>query len=183
MGSTIIATQQREFQNVALTGMTSAFATGAGVSTASTTKPSAGIVYDASSNNELTSLIKFVPYLSTNDATGMEMRLIGWNGYVQTGGTTMWVPLVIGLYTLNWTSGTVPSMTLNGATMYLPNRIANTATNGIPTASVNLYGDFGASNASVFPIGGVVDMIGSQIVTVQLRASNATTGGILWAPI
>lgn len=184
MGSTIIATQQREYQNVALTAIPASFTTGAGISTASTTKPTARVVYDASSNNEMTSLIKFVPYISVNNATSVGLRFLGWNGYVNTDGTTLWVPTVIGRFDLEYTSGSVPSVTINGATRFLFARITNTSNNGIPTASVNLYGAFSAATANVEPCAAVLDVVGSQIVTVQMQAATGTPdAGILWSPI
>lgn len=185
MGSTIIATQQREFQNVALTGLSSSYATGGGIDSASTTKPSVGVVYDSSSNNEMTSLIKFIPYADSNAPGASTIRFHGWNGYVNANGTTSWVPVLIGSYTLVVSDTTVQSVVINGTTRYLYRRInlSAAATSGLPAASVNLYGQFTANNVSTQSCAGVLDVIGSQIVTVQMTIASGTEGGILWSAI
>ena len=83
MGSTIIATQQRGYNKVS-TAFPASYATGAGVSTASTTRPATQVVYDTISNNELISLIKFTPFMSASSGSSIGVRLIGWNGYTQS---------------------------------------------------------------------------------------------------
>lgn len=179
MGSTIIATQQRAYQKVAC-ALPASYATGNGISVAHTTKPSTQVVYDASSNNELTSLIKFVPYMSANSGTTIGVRFIGWNGYVQDAGTTLWVPNILADFTLLFTSGTVPSITIDGATMYLFAGI----TQGLGTPSANLYSPRTNTASFVEPCAALLDAAGSQIVTVQMKESAGTaTGGILWSAI
>ena len=179
MGNMIIATQQREYTKVAC-ALPASYATGLGISEAGTTRPATQVVYDTSSNNELTSLVRFVPYMSANSGTSIGVRFLGWNGYVHTAGTTLWVPSVIADFTLLFTSGTVPSITIDGATMYLINGI--TQVGGTPFA--NLYSPRTAAAANVEPCAAIFDAAGSQIVTVQMKESAGTaTGGILWSAI
>lgn len=179
MGSTIIATQQRGYSKVS-TAFPASYATGAGVSTASTTRPATQVVYDTASNNELISLIKFTPFMSANSGSSIGVRLIGWNGYTQSDGTTLWVPNVLADFTLLFTSGTVPSASIDGTTFYLFSGITQNA--ATPTA--NLYSPRTNTSTFVEPCAALVDVAGSQIVTVQTKESaGSATGGIMWSPI
>ena len=179
MGSMIIATQMRQFKKVAGT-YTNGYSTGNGISVAHTTRPVTNVLYDVSSNNELTSLIKFVPFLSANSGTSIGVRFLGWNGYVQADGTTIWMPNVLADFTLLFTSGTVASVSIDGTTMYLPSGITQVA--GTPTA--NLYSPRTAATANVEPCAAILDAAGSEIVTVQFKESAGTlTGGIFWSEI
>ena len=177
MGSTIIATQQREYKKI-IGKFDAAYDTGTSIVT--TSRPSIKVLYDTGSSNELTSLIRFVPFLDANSGTSIGVRFLGWNGYVQSGGTTLWIPAVLADFTLLFTSGTVPSMTIDGATMYLASGI--TQVGGTPLA--NLYSPRTAAAANVEPCAAIFDAAGSQIVTVQFKESGATiNGGILWSEI
>ena len=179
MGSTIIATQQREYQKVAC-ALPASYATGNGVSQAHTTLPSTQVVYSVFSNNELGSLIKFTPFMSANSGSSIGVRFLGWNGYTQAAGTTIWVPNVLADFTLLFTSGSVPSVTIDGTTMYLFSGI----TQNLATPTANLYSPRTNTPSFVEPCAALIDAAGSQIVTVQMKESAGTaTGGILWASI
>lgn len=179
MGSMIIATQQRQFKKVTGT-YTNGYSTGNGISLAHTTRPATGVLYDVASNNEMTSLIKFVPYMSASSGASIGVRFLGWNGYIQSGGTTLWMPNVLADFTLLFTGGAVPSITIDGATMYLFSGI--TQVSGTPAA--NLYSPRTAAAANVEPCAAILDAGGSEIVTVQFKETAGTaTGGILWSEI
>ncbi len=179
MGSMIIATQQRQFKKVS-GRFEASYGVGLGVSLASTTRPVSGVLYDIASSNELTSLIKFVPFMDANSGTSIGVRFLGWNGYVQSAGTTLWMPNVLADFTLLFTSGTVPSVSIDGTTMYLPNGITQVA--GTPAA--NLYSPRTAAAANVEPCAAIFDAGGSEIVTVQFKESGGSIlGGILWSEI
>jgi hypothetical protein len=179
MGSTIIATQQRGYNKVS-TAFPASYATGAGVSTASTTRPATQVVYDTASNNELISLIKFTPFMSANSGSTIGVRFLGWNAYTQADGTSLWIPNVLADFTLLFTSGTVPSASVDGTTFYLFSGITQNA--ATPTA--NLYSPRTNTSSFVEPCAALFDVAGSQIVTVQTKESAGTaTGGIMWSPI
>lgn len=181
MGSTIIATQQRGYSRVS-TAFPASYATGAGVSTASTTRPATQVVYDTSSNNELISLIKFTPFMSANSGSSIGVRFLGWNGYIQTDGTTLWIPNVLADFTLLFTSGTVPSVTIDGSAS--PFYLFSGITQNAATPTANVYSPRTNTASFVEPCAAIIDAAGSQIVTVQTKESAGTaTGGIMWAPI
>ena len=84
MGSMIIATAQGVYNKATVAGASTNFTTGAGISAPDTSKPSTGVVFDATVNNELPSVMRIVPFVQTNSLTSPQMRFFGWSIYGNT---------------------------------------------------------------------------------------------------
>lgn len=152
---------------------------------ASTTAPASSgrtaLLYGPSTEDP--NLIRLTPYSSANSTASVAIRVIGWNGYVQSA-STLYVPTLLADLTTvayNTTTGSIPSASIDGNTRHFFHSI--TVASGVPT--VNVYSPGTAAEANTPPASIVVDTIGSQFVTVHFK-SNATgtpTLGALWCAI
>jgi hypothetical protein len=109
------------------------------------------------------------------------MRLIGWRKYLEGAGTTFWyIPTVLADLTLTFTSGTVPNYTIDS--------VANTRTfSGITqvagTPSAYLFSPATAAATNVEPAYAMLDITGSQFVTVQFKSSGTPGMGVFWSTL
>lgn len=169
MADATIITYQRNFNNVSVA---SVGATYASIATLSATKPSSGVVHDQQLSSISPSLLRITPYASSTSigaATGV--RVVGWTGEVNSAdGLTYWLPTVLADFNLTFSSGTVPTYSIDGATQRPFAIITQVA--GTPAA--NLYSPGTAAAANVEPAAALVDIVGSQIVTVQFKAASGT---------
>lgn len=169
MADATIITYQRNFSNVSVASVGANYAS---IATLSTTKPTSGLVYDTQTMGMAPSLIRILPYASSTSigaATGV--RVVGWTGEVNSAdGLTYWLPTVLADFNLTFSSGTVPTYSLDGSTQRPFATIAQVA--GTPAA--NLYSPGTAAAANVEPAAALVDIVGSQIVTVQFKAASGT---------
>ena len=177
MGSVLISTAQGGYNIATVQGTTTNFATGDGVTTPSTSKPSAGVVFDATVNNELPSLIRIVPFVRTNSLTSASMRLIGWTQYANA----VWIPTTIAYFDL--TQGSGPSATIDGNTTYFYATMTQATGSGLGTPTANVYSPATLSPAGIGAASAVCDMAGFQVVTMQFEASGNATAGVLWATL
>jgi hypothetical protein len=180
MAVSIISTAQPQFRTTGLITLTSAQAYDAASPTA--TKPSttsqSALLYDINSN--YSSLLRLTPITSNNNFTSVGMRVVGWNPYVQTAGTKVWIPTVLADVTLAYTSGTVASLSIDSVTTYFFSSAS--IASGVPT--VNTYSPATAASTNVQPASVVVDAIGSQLITLQFRATGTTPKmGAFWSTI
>lgn len=169
MADATIITYQRPYTNVSVASVGSSYAS---IATLSATKPSSGVVHDQQLNGMSPSLLRIMPYASSTSigsATGV--RVIGWTGKVSSAdGLTYWLPTVLADFTLAFTSGTVPTYSLDSGTQRPFATIAQVG--GTPAA--NIYSPGTASGSNVEVASAMVDIAGSQIVTVQFKAASGT---------
>ena len=161
MAQVIIGTPRKQIQGaVAVTSATSF--TDAAVSIGA--KPSGGLLWDVDSLDsggiQYPNLVKITPGMQTAGLTSMGMRVYGWN-FDQF--NSAWMPTLLGDFNLGWTSGTPQ----NDLIYYFPCSI--TSNGGV--ATVNLYSPATIAAARTEPCSVVIDVIGSQIVQVLLKAS------------
>lgn len=180
MAVSIISTAQPSFKTTGLITLTSAQAYDAASPTA--TKPSttgqSALIYDI--GNNYPSLLRLTPIASNNNFTAVGMRVVGWNSYLQTAGTKVWIPTVLADVTLGYTSGTVASLSIDSVTTYF----FSSATIGVGVPTVNTYSPATAATTNVQPASVVVDAIGSQLITLQFKATgNTPKMGVFWATI
>jgi len=180
MAVSIISTAQPQFRTTGLITLTSAQAYDAASPTA--TKPSTtsqtALLYDVGTNYP--SLLRLTPIANRNDLTSVGMRVVGWNAYVQSSGTKVWIPTVLADVTLGYTIGTVASLSIDSVTTYF----FSSATIGAGVPTVNTYSPATAATTNVQPASIVVDAIGSQLMTLQFKATQTTPKmGAFWATI
>lgn len=120
------------------------------------------------------SLLRLLPFHSSNAATSVGMRVVGWTSIPSSGGVTLYFPTVLADATLGYTSGTVPSVSLNGNTEYT----FSSATIGAGVPTVNAYSPATAATANVQPASIVIDCIGHQYITLQFKSSTGTMGAL-----
>lgn len=184
MPLSFIATSQNPLGEVGPISLTSGQAYDAAVITAtapSTTGQSALVV---SPTNDCPSLLRITPYAGGSTYTNVGLRVVGWNTYIEASGANigrrLFIPTVLADLTLGYTSGTVPSLSIEGATANFFSSV--TAATGVPT--VNVYSPATAASTNVQHAHAVVDIIGSQFVTLQFRATGTSpTMGAFWATI
>jgi hypothetical protein len=168
MAEAQIITVQRQYGNVTLPTVPASYPSIA----PTTTKPAAGVLHDQVVNAISPSLMRVLPYsaaTSIGAATGM--RLVGWNIRIDSStGNTTYVPTVLADFSLSFTTGTVPTWSMDGATQRPFAVIAQVA--GTPAG--NLYSPGTAAATNVEPASAMVDIAGSQMVTVQFRAASGT---------
>lgn len=170
MANAIIATGQNPFSEIGPISLTSAQAYDAAVATTtapSTTSQSALIL---SPGTDYPSLLRITPFAGANNYTAVGVRVVGWNWYNQTTNTKIYVPTVLADLTMGYTSGTVDSEAVDGNTVFFFSSV--TAGAGVPT--VNLYSPATAASTNVQYAHAVVDIIGSQFVTLQFKATGTT---------
>jgi hypothetical protein len=172
MAQAQIITVQRPYNNVSVSGVAASYAAIA----PTTTKPSAGILQDQDTMPVSPQFVRVLPYVSRTDAGTTGMRLIGWSIRTDSStGNATYIPNVLADFTLTLSTGTVPTWSIDGATQR-PFAIIAQVT-GTPTQS--LYSPGTAAATNVEPAAAVVNIVGSQLVTVQFRAaSNAPTMGV-----
>jgi hypothetical protein len=180
MAVSIISTAQPSFRTTGLITLTSAQAYDAASPTA--TKPSttsqSALLYDIGTNYP--SLLRLTPITSANNFTSVGMRVVGWNSYLQTAGTKVWIPTVLADVTLGYTSGTVASLTIDTVSTFFFS--SATIGSGVPT--VNAYSPATAATGNVQPASVIVDAVGSQLITLQFKATGTTPKmGAFWATI
>ena len=182
MAVSIISTAQPSFETTGLITLTSAQAYDAASPTL--TKPSttsqSALLYDIGTNYP--SLLRLTPITSRNDLTAgsIGMRVVGWNAYVQTAGSKVWIPTVLADVNLGYTSGTVASLSIDSVTTYF----FSSATIGAGVPTVNAYSPATASATNVQPASVIVDAVGSQLITLQFKATGTTPKlGAFWATI
>lgn len=180
MANAIIATAQPAFATTGLISLTSAagYAAAAPTATAPSTTGSVALLYGKTQNYP--SLLRLTPMASNNNFTAVGMRVVGWNEYIQTSGTKIYVPTVLADLTLGYSTGTVPSLSVNSVTEYY----FSSVTVGIGVPSVNLYSPATAAATNTELASVVVDAIGSQYLTVQFKATGTTPKlGTYWTTI
>lgn len=150
--------------------------------TPTTTKPTVGIVYDATSSTASEfvpnpSLVTILPWSSVNTATNLAVRVWGWTSYTQTAGGLVWFPRLLLDASLVYPTGT-PSVVVDGAALYHMGTITATASI-TPTPVVFSPGvGIGAAAQATF------DPLGSQMVTMQMTSNTATQFcGVFWATV
>lgn len=170
MPNAFIATGQNAFSEIGPITLTSAQAYDAAVATTtapSTTGQSALIL---SPGTDYPSLLRITPFAGANNYTAVGVRVVGWNWYNQTSNTKIYVPTVLADLTMGYTSGTVDSESVDGTTVFFFSSV--TVGTGVPT--VNVYSPATAASANVQYAHAVVDIIGSQFVTLQFKATGTT---------
>lgn len=180
MPNAFISTSQPAFKTTGLITLTSAQAYDAASPTA--TKPSttsqSALLYDI--GTIYPSLLRLTPIASNNNFTAVGMRVVGWNQYKQASSVGVWIPTVLADVTLGYTSGTVASLSIDSVTTYFFS--SATIGSGVPT--VNAYSPATATTTNVQPASVVVDAIGSQLITLQFKATGTTPKvGAFWATI
>lgn len=170
MPNAFITTEQNAFSEIGPITLTSAQAYDAAVATTtapSTTGQSALIL---SPGTDYPSLLRITPFAGANNYTAVGVRVVGWNWYNQTSNTKIYVPTVLADLTMGYTSGTVDSESVDGTTVFFFSSV--TVGTGVPT--VNVYSPATAASANVQYAHAVVDIIGSQFVTLQFKATGTT---------
>ena len=169
MPNAFITTGQNAFSEIGPITLTSAQAYDAAVATTtapSTTGQSALIL---SPGTDYPSLLRITPFAGANNYTAVGVRVVGWNWYNQTSNTKIYVPTVLADLTMGYTSGTVDSESVDGTTVFFFSSVS--VGTGVPT--VNVYSPATAASANVQYAHAVVDIIGSQFVTLQFKATVA----------
>jgi hypothetical protein len=125
-------------------------------------------------NGNTQSLMRLVPFHSANNATTPGVRVIGWATYVQTNSTPIYVPTLLAdlACAYNSTAGSIPSLSVNGTTQHFFHAI--TVASGVPT--VNVYTPGTGAAAGTPPASVIIDIVGSQYVTLQFESSAGTMG-------
>ena len=169
MPNAFITTGQNALSEIGPITLTSAQAYDAAVATTtapSTTGQSALIL---SPGTDYPSLLRITPFAGANNYTAVGVRVVGWNWYNQTSNTKIYVPTVLADLTMGYTSGTVDSESVDGTTVFFFSSVS--VGTGVPT--VNVYSPATAASANVQYAHAVVDIIGSQFVTLQFKATVA----------
>ncbi len=146
-----------------------------------TVRPTAGLVVDftAASGNGSPSLLRLLPYSKINNGTSVGMRVIGWSQYLGANAVTYYIPMVIGDYTLTYTSGTIPSPTVDGATIYTFSGLVQVA--GTPPS--NAYSPASVLASNTEPCAVLLDPIGTQLITVQFKSSGTPDMGVFYSTL
>lgn len=138
----------------------------------STTKPTVGVVLDttlsANSQSLGANLIDIMPWSSIGTNTLTYVRVIGWKLY--PGAIAPWyIPRILGEYQLLFTSGTKPSFDIDG--VLFPFTGVNQAS---ATPGGNVYTPYGTNNFDTALAHLIVDIAGSEMVTIQFRSTGGT---------
>lgn len=147
-----------------------------------TTKPSAGVVYDLTGSvNDLVvpdpSLVTILPWSSVSSATSLAVRVWGWTAYTQTSGTLVWFPRLLLDATLAYPTSN-SGISVDGANIFHMGTI--TATASITPTPVTFSPGVGVGAAAQ----ATFDPLGSQMVTVQMTSNTINqTCGVFWATV
>ena len=130
-----------------------------------------------SNNGDKPSLLRLTPYHTSNAATGLGIRVVGWSVYTQTNGTNLYVPNLLAELTpaYNATIGSIPLVTVNDTTQYFFHGL--TAAAGVPT--VNVYSPGTGAAVGTPAAHAVIDIIGHRYVTLHFKSSTATGTSIM----
>lgn len=178
MADASIITPQRNLSKVELSAVPASYPAIGIV----TTRPTSGIVVDhvTATGNGSPSLLRLIPYSSIKTGTSVGMRVIGWTQYIdKTGTPTYYVPMVIGDYTLTYTTGVVPDPTVEGETIYTFSGLVQVA--GTPPS--NAYSPASVLATNIEPCAVLLDPIGTQLVTVQFKSSGTPKMGVFSATL
>lgn len=171
----VISTDQNRYNT---TGSITASASSYDSAVPTTTAPSTTAQSFVLPNNpgDKPSLLRLTPFHSTNSATSLGIRVVGWSVYTQTNGTALYVPNVLADLTpaYNATVGSIPSVAINGTTQYFFHSIV--AASGVPVPNVYSPGTAAASGTPAAHV--LIDMIGHQYITLQFKSSTGTMGAL-----
>lgn len=188
MAQAIISTNQPHSLKVELDVSTNAYPNSLPTATKPTSTGQTAVLYESGTNNpSAPSLLKIVPYSAANNTSSPTLRVIGWTAYMQTAGasagTNIWVPTLLADLTLayNATSGSIPSVDIDGSGVVRYFFSSITVATGVPT--VNLYSPGTAAAAGTPPAHAIIDTVGAQLVTVQVKNNSTHTMGALWYTI
>jgi hypothetical protein len=147
-------------------------------------KPSVGLVYDYQqwTTNTLPSLLRLIPYSTINNGTSVGMRVIGWNEAMQANGTPMYFPTILGEFVLTYTSGTVPSPSFDFGVVQAC-ALFSGITHVAGTPAPNRYSPATVNAADTAIASVMIDVIGSQYVTLNFKSSGSPTMGAFWCTI
>ena len=181
MGQSMIVTGQPNYNKSPIASSVAASYTAPAVTLTKPTASNSCLLYDFQEwqTNTFPSLLRIMPMSSINNGTSVGMRVIGWNSYVQSSGTPVYYPTILGDFTLTYTSGTVPSLSIDSTTLYQFSAI--TQVTGTPSA--NLYSPATASGSDVAPASILVDATGSQYVTASFKSSSTPNMLAFWYAI
>lgn len=171
MPSAFISTYQQSFAEIGPITLTSAQAYDAAVATTTVPSTTAQSALILSPTTDYPSLLRLTPFAGANNYTAVGVRVVGWNWYNQTSNTKIYVPTVLADLTMGYTgtAGNVPSISVDGTNAFFFSSI--TVGTGVPT--VNVYSPATAASSNIQHAHAVVDIIGSQFVTLQFKATVA----------
>jgi len=179
MADARIATLDRPLEIVQISGVSAAFSD----LVPTTTKPTAGLLYDATSSAtgglvSDPSLLFVTPFSSAASGTGIAMRLTGWKSFTNLSGTVYWMPTTLFHATLAFRSGSpIPSFApQSGQSRNLFNGITPTAI----SPSYSTFNPAVLASTNALAASAVIDPIGSRLVTAQFTGSGSPTMGVLW---
>lgn len=149
-----------------------------------TTKPTSGLLYDATQSGEGAfqqnpSLLFVTPFSSASSGSSIAMRLTGWKYFVNLSGTAYWMPTLLFQATLTYrTAGSpVPNFApQSGQARYLFNGITPVAV----SPSYSTFNPLVLSGNNALAASAVIDPIGSRLVTASFTSSGSPTMGVLW---
>jgi hypothetical protein len=178
MPNAFITTAQSAFANTGLVTLTSAQAYDAAVPTAtapSTTSQSSLIL---SPTTDYPSLLHITPFASNNNFTAVGVRVVGWTSYTQVAGTNsgsrVYVPTVLADLTMGYTgtAANVPKLYVDSDTVYY--HFFSSVSVGASVPTVNVYSPATAASTNIECASAIVDLVGSQWVTLQFKATGTT---------
>jgi hypothetical protein len=178
MADARIATPNLPFNKVQIANVASTYTAFA----PSTTKPTAGVIYDVTQSNTALignpSLISLVPYHSLNNATGLGMRVTKFNRFIDAAGAVWWIPITIfeGTPAYSTTVGNIPTVTIDSVSAKF---FANITVSAIAPAS-STYAPGAATATTNLTAGVVIDVCGAELVCVQFISSGTPTMGVFW---
>jgi hypothetical protein len=175
-----LCTPQPNFGKVEMSASISANAYDAAIPTTTAPISSGQTLLVYSPSNEDPNLLKITPYSSSSSAGSPMVRVIGWSSYIQSS-TILYVPTLIAELTLSYSTATT-SVSVDGNNRFFFHNI--TASSGVPT--VNLYSPGTSAAASTVPPAfALIDVVGSQFVTLQFKSSTTSSNicGALWCAI
>ena len=179
-----ITTPQNNFRRIYVNTSPTSYA--APFSVLTQTAPATNLLFDATSasvNGQNPSLLFVMPFLvaSTTAQTGIGIRLLGWRKYLQATDSTFWyLPTVLADFTLGFTTGTVPNYTIEGIA---DTRTFSNITQVAGTPSAYLFSPATAAATNVEPAYAMLDITGSQFVTVQFKSSGTPGMGVFWSTL
>lgn len=148
-----------------------------------TTKPTSGLLYDATQSGEGAfqqnpSLLFVTPFSSASSGSSIAMRLTGWKYFVNLSGTAYWMPTLLFQATLTYRSGSpIPTfLSETGQTRNLFNGITPVAV----SPSYSTFNPLVLAATNALAASAVIDPIGSRLVTASFTSSGSPTMGVLW---
>jgi len=172
----VIATDKPEYRTTGLVTIVSAAAYDAAKPTAVIPSTTGQTFLIPSNLGDKPSLLRLVPFCGSSSAatsgnfTAAGVRVVGWTTYNQTDGTPIYVPTVLADLTVTLGSS-VPTLTINTVAHYFFNTVS--AGGSVPT--VNIYSPGTVSAANDNACSAVIDTIGQQYITLQVKGTNANS--------